>query len=229
MVSNADSAVMVTVSLVVAWLLGTIPFSYVIARLWGIQDLRRVGSGNVGATNVVRTAGWIPGILAFLLDFAKGVGGSALVWLVMTRLTPGTPGIAPAHPWISHTTWIFLGGFLAILGHVFSPWLGFRGGKGIATTLGVLTFLFPSAVLIMMGVAVVAILLTRYVSVGSLSAIALMPLVIYLLYRHRIVLADALLTIVLTLFLFWTHRSNLHRLWLGKENPIRTSTHEKKQ
>ncbi len=214
-------------SLAGAWLLGTIPFSYVVARLWGVQDLRQVGSGNVGATNVVRTVGWLPGILAFLLDLAKGVASPALVWLAVNRLASQTPEMIYAYPWMGSTTWMFIGGCLAIVGHVFSPWLGFRGGKGIATTLGVLTFLFPRAVLIMMGVAVVAILLTRYVSVGSLSAIALMPLAIYLLYPHRIMLGDALLTIVLTLFLFWTHRSNLYRLWLGQENPIRGSAPKK--
>ena len=140
------------------YLLGSVPFAHLLARRRGI-DLREVGSGNVGATNVLRTSGARQAVLVLCLDAAKG----AIAVLVAAALTTG-----PATP--------VAAGLAAVIGHIYPPWLGFRGGKGVATAVGVFAVLAPLALAIGCAAFVLAVWVTRYISVGSMAgAIALAP------------------------------------------------------
>lgn len=137
--------------IITAFLIGSIPFGWVIAKLWGVSDLRKVGSSNIGATNVVRTAGWLPGTLTFILDYLKGIGPMLYV--------------ATLNPKIS--VWI---GVAAVLGHCYSPFLKLRGGKGVSTTLGAVTALNPWIGFTAIVIYGITLGLTRVSAIGSLFA-----------------------------------------------------------
>jgi glycerol-3-phosphate acyltransferase PlsY len=185
------------VPLIVGYSIGSLPLGYLIAlRLKGI-DLRAVGSGNVGAANVYRTAGLALAILVVSVDVAKGAGSV----LIAARLTPGAAGSAAA-------------GVAAILGHVYPIWLRFRGGKGVATACGVFWILAPLATAIAAGVFVATVWATRYVSLGSLLAtIALPPLAWITSAPATVIVAG----IVAALLILERHRDNLVRLQNGIE------------
>lgn len=185
-------------ALVAAYLLGSVPFSFLVARAFGVKDVRRVGSGNVGATNVLRNAGKAAGVLAFLLDAGKG----ATAALVASRLDPHDP-VLPA-----------LAALGAVVGHMYPAWLRFQGGKGVATGLGAFAPLVPwaalGAVLVFGGVAAA----TRYVSLGSVAgALALAALALASAGAGPVALA-ATFTAALVVF---RHRSNLRRILGGTE------------
>jgi glycerol-3-phosphate acyltransferase PlsY len=185
--------------LTAAYVLGSIPFSYLVARRKGV-DVRTVGSGNVGATNVMRSAGRAAGILAFVLDFAKGAAATALALRVVGGASlPSTAAV------------------LAVLGHMYPPWLGFRGGKGVATGAGAFLPLAPVATATALGVFAVTLALTRYVSVASLVGTVSLAAAAYLTDRpHPIPLAAAGLAALIV----WKHRENLRRLFLGTERRL---------
>ncbi|MBS3733601.1 MAG: glycerol-3-phosphate 1-O-acyltransferase PlsY [Phycisphaerae bacterium] len=202
--------------------LGSVPVGVLLARARGV-DLRQVGSGNVGATNVARACGRRWGILCFCLDFAKGFVPALVAGLI---LRSGS-GAGTAPPAAHQAAWL-AAGCGAILGHVFSVWLGFRGGKGVATSLGVVCGVFPYMTL--PGLAALAVWLavtgaTRYVSLGSvLAAVAFVPLQAGLaavlgwpVRRLWPLLAFAAAMAVLILL---RHRHNLRRLLNGTENKI---------
>jgi glycerol-3-phosphate acyltransferase PlsY len=185
-----------------AFLLGSIPTGYLVARAKGI-DIRRHGSGNIGATNVLRTLGKPLGILVFFLDALKGF---AAVWMVMRYSEASAwPGILAA--------------VAAIVGHNYTPWLGFRGGKGIATSAGVLLALMPWAVLAIAVVWFVVFSITRYVSLASMSAAAALPVAVALL-SHFGRGGNAPLVIfalIISALAIWRHRANIQRLRDGTE------------
>jgi glycerol-3-phosphate acyltransferase PlsY len=137
-----------------AYLLGSLPFSFLVARFFGVKDVRAVGSGNVGATNVMRSAGKVAGILAFLLDAAKG----ALAVLLAQRLCGEASPLGPA------------AAAAAVAGHMYPVWLGFRGGKGVATGAGAFLPLAPLATAVGLSTFGLILAMTRYVSVASMSA-----------------------------------------------------------
>jgi len=182
-----------------AYLLGSIPFSYLVARRAGV-DVRKVGSGNVGATNVMRSAGRVAGVVAFLLDASKG----AVAALLAQRLDPG--GALPP-----------LAAACAVLGHMFPIWLGFTGGKGVATGAGAFLPLTPLAT----GVALVVFALTlafgRYVSLASLAAAVSLAAAAFLTGAPRPVAWTAA---VVTAVIIWKHRTNLRRIRAGTENRL---------
>jgi glycerol-3-phosphate acyltransferase PlsY len=183
------------VALVVAYLLGSIPFSYLVARLKGV-DVRRVGSGNVGATNVMRSAGRAAGLAAFVLDFLKG---SAATWLAL-RLAGPTVAAAAA--------------VTAVVGHMFPVWLRFKGGKGVATGAGAFLPVLPvPAVAGLLTFAVVAGL-TRYASVGSIAGASALPVVAFLM---RAPAASSWAAMVAAALIIWKHRGNLRRIAAGTE------------
>jgi glycerol-3-phosphate acyltransferase PlsY len=188
----------VALVLIAAYLLGSIPFSYLVARRWGIRDVRQVGSGNVGASNVMRAAGVLPGLLALLLDALKG-GAAAML---AQRLDLGN--------------WLPAGAAsLAVVGHLFPVWIGFRGGKGVATGAGAFLPLAPLAAgagLLSFGLALVA---TRYVSVSSLAGTATLAAATFALGSPAPVCAAA---VVVASLIFWRHRGNLERLRAGSES-----------
>lgn len=184
-----------------AYLLGSIPFGLLITRLFSLQDPRTHGSQNIGATNVLRSGHKLAAFLTLLFD---GLKGSSAVWIAVI--------LAPQL--------VYEAGLLAIIGHIFPLWLGFKGGKGIATALGVILALnWPLALLCLVTWASV-MAVTRYSSLASLSAVSVGPV-------YALVTQDTPLlyfTVLLACFLFWTHRGNIKRLRQGEEPKVGTRT-----
>jgi glycerol-3-phosphate acyltransferase PlsY len=189
-----------TVALILgsAYLLGSLPFSFLVARAFGVRDVRQVGSGNVGATNVARSAGRGAGALALALDTGKG----ALASLLALTLAPDREGL-----------WA-LAAAAAVLGHMYPVWLRFRGGKGVATGLGAFVPLAPMAAVGATGLFLVTTATTRFVSLGSMVGAASLATLAFVLDGPGPVSWTAAATAVLVL---WRHRSNLRRLWTGEE------------
>jgi glycerol-3-phosphate acyltransferase PlsY len=190
-------------ALAVSYAVGSIPFAYLAGAAAGV-DLRKQGSGNLGATNVVRVLGWKIGILVFLADALKG---ALPVLLLAQRI------VAPGDP----VLWALGCGVAAILGHVRPLYLGFRkGGKGVATAAGVFFALAPLPMLITFAVFVALVLGTGYVSLGSLLAALLLPAL--LLVSHGAASPLFIVSVVIACFVFWTHRANIGRLRRGEEH-----------
>ncbi|HUN63589.1 MAG TPA: glycerol-3-phosphate 1-O-acyltransferase PlsY [Candidatus Sulfotelmatobacter sp.] len=185
------------------YLLGSIPFGLILAKIIGGKDVREHGSGNIGATNVSRVVGPLPGILTLLLDTGKG---ALAVWLA-AKFTEYA------------ATAMMLAGLAALLGHCFPVWLRFRGGKGVATALGVYIALCTLAAGAALVVFALVLAFWRYVSLASLSAAAAMPLLIYFLWApgHAPPLVITLGTLFAAALLFYKHDSNLQRLVDGTE------------
>jgi glycerol-3-phosphate acyltransferase PlsY len=185
---------------IAAYLIGSIPFALILARRWGAPDLRRVGSGNLGAANVLRSSGILAGVTVMVLDIAKGAGSVMLA----QRFEGG--GVAPA-----------AAGIAAVVGHVYPVWLKFRGGKGVATACGVFTVLTPAAVPAALAVFVTSVWISKYISVGSVLASLALPLVAYAIGSPISVFAAALSTSALIVV---RHRTNLGRLRAGTERRL---------
>jgi acyl phosphate:glycerol-3-phosphate acyltransferase len=180
-----------------SYLLGSIPFSYLVARFFGVRDVRRVGSGNVGATNVMRSAGTLAGLVAFGLDASKGAAATAIA----QRLDPS--GLLPA-----------LAATGSVVGHVYPIWLGFRGGKGAATGAGAFAPIQPLASLGALVVFAAVALLTRYVSLGSITGAVALPALLGLLGAPQPVVVAASGVGALIIY---KHRTNVARLRAGSE------------
>ena len=181
-------------SLLAGYLLGSIPFGVLLTRMAGAGDLRRVGSGNIGATNVLRTGHKSLAALTLVLDGAKG----AVAVLIVRALWPGNKGLAAVG---------------ALLGHLYPVWIGFKGGKGVATFFGIMAALHWQSSI---GYAVVwlgVLALTRYSSVAGMSAALLAPVAAAVLGRFDL----TLLYLAFGLLIFWKHRANLERLFAGTE------------
>jgi glycerol-3-phosphate acyltransferase PlsY len=208
--------------LLAAYLLGSIPFSLIIGkRVKGI-DLREHGSGNLGATNVYRNLGAWWGGLCLVLDMAKGLLAVLMVSLVAAA-TAGDAGTLPLG--LPDDVYRILGAVMAILGHSFSPFAGFKGGKGIATTFGAFLILEPFPILIAFGVFLAVFFATRIVSLGSISAAAVFPWAV-LIFEIRSDNAHSTVLIVfsfvLALLVIWRHRANIKRLQSGTESRLNT-------
>jgi glycerol-3-phosphate acyltransferase PlsY len=189
-------------AVVLSYIVGSIPAAYLAGKSRGI-DLRRFGSGNLGATNVVRTLGWKVGLLVFAVDVAKGV----LPVLVLPRWTEGP---------LSREIVAILCGVAAILGHFRPVFLKFgKGGKGVATAAGVFFALAPLAMLAAVAVFAVVVLTSGYVSLGSLTAAVVLPSLLLVTEGTRSPLFQ--ISVVLAVFVFWTHRANIRRLRRGEE------------
>jgi len=183
--------------ILVAFFLGSVPFGLLFARLFGEKDPREVGSGNVGATNVARAAGKIAGVLTLILDAAKGYLPVILAW-----------------SWLQNPDYVALVGLFAILGHCYSPFLKGKGGKGVATGLGVYLALSPLALLLAAVVFGLLIWRFRYVALSSMGAAWAMVPLVYLMERSpMLTLFTALIAILIT----WRHRGNIERLIKGEE------------
>jgi len=185
--------------IVFAYLLGSVPVGVLLARMKG-ADPRKVGSGNIGATNVMRAAGKVTGALTLVGDILKGLLPVAVAFIV------GEPVIVVA-----------AAGLAAFLGHLFPLFLGFKGGKGVATALGVYLRLDPFAVFITVIVFVLVLLKWRFVSLGSLVGVAAMPLLLYLLNAPDYYVYLAL---IIGALIFIKHKDNIRRLFAGTENKI---------
>jgi glycerol-3-phosphate acyltransferase PlsY len=187
---------------VAAYLLGSIPFGYLLVRIFRGEDVRRSGSGNIGATNVSRRSPAL-GIATLLLDALKG---SAAVWT--------TYAIAHTYPVMA------LAALCAVLGHIFPVWLKFRGGKGFATGLGSFLIIAPKAVLIAIGIFVGVVILFRYVSLGSIIAVAAFPLLVYQMHAYGGPPDTLALISATSLLIIAKHYENVRRLFAGTENRI---------
>ena len=190
---------LVAAVILAGYLIGSIPFALILARRWG-ADLRQVGSGNLGAANVMRASGVPAGVLVAALDVAKG---AASVWLA-ARVGDG-PGLPAA------------AGLAAIIGHIYPIWLRFRGGKGVATACGVFSMLTPPAVPPALAIFVAVVWLTKYISLGSvLASMALPPMAYALGSPAPAVIAGAAASAIIV----FRHRSNVLRLWMGTERRV---------
>jgi len=192
-------------TLTTAYLLGSIPFGYLLVRFFRKEDVRSIGSGNIGATNVARSGGKGLGLLTLLLDALKGY----IAVLIAMHLAPNT-----AH---GPSTLAVAAAVAAVLGHVFPVWLGFRGGKGIATALGVFLALVPWVALAALGLFILVVATTRLVSLGSILAAISIPLFALLLVPRRS--AALLLGLsAISLISILKHHANIIRLLQGKES-----------
>lgn len=198
-----------TIVVIASYLLGSIPFGYIAGRLLGM-DIRKVGSGNIGATNVVRVLGKRYGYPVFALDFLKGFAAVTLSTAVAR--VADRPGPSPEVFGIS-------AGIFAVIGHSFPVWLKFRGGKGVAVSAGALFGLMPLAALIGAAIWAAVFLTTRYVSAASIAAAVALPLVIWIAARENESDGKALFyaSLCLAAFVIWRHRSNVFRLIHGSE------------
>jgi glycerol-3-phosphate acyltransferase PlsY len=221
-----------------AFLLGSIPFGLLIAKANGI-DIRQHGSGNIGATNVLRVMGKKYGIPCLLLDIFKGLVPTLLaITLIRFQGQPTGISISLLLPFAKydHSQWFAQSlqvatGLCAILGHNYSPWVGFKGGKGIATSAGVVIALMPAAIVILVGIWLVLFLTTRYVSVASVVAVGILPVITIWGSWHHGRIQDGTwnkplfaFSVVVAVLGIWKHRSNIKRLIAGTENRFEKKT-----
>jgi glycerol-3-phosphate acyltransferase PlsY len=199
----ARSLLTILLLLLIAYLLGSIPFGLFFARLFSGGDVRQSGSGNIGAANVARVAGPLPGMLTLLFDVAKG---ALAAWLV---------GHFTAHT----AKAMMLAGLAALLGHCFPVWLRFKGGKGVATGLGVFVVLCPLAALVAALLYVLVLVFWRFSSLASTSAAAATPLLVYFLWapHHAPPTVVSLGTLFAAALIIYKHKANLKRLMEGTE------------
>ena len=201
---------------IAAYLLGSIPTGFLVAKAKGI-DIRKTGSCNIGATNAMRVLGKPAGIFVLLADAAKGFGAVWLAALLLKQLNANA----------DVETARIIAGIFAVLGHNYTCWLKFKGGKGIATTAGVYLALAPWAVLVGLVVFILAVLLTKYVSVGSIAAAVALPATVWIMTPQNIFLG--IVSTALGALAIYKHKSNIQRLMAGTENRLgkKSSTPEK--
>ena len=191
---------MTTFVLVFSYLLGAIPNGLIFGKLLWKKDLRKIGSKNIGATNAWRTIGKPAGVLIFLLDFLKGA-----ISVLLAKMFVGTPLV------------IMLAGIFAIIGHSFTIYLMFHGGKGVATGLGVISMMMPKVAIFSFLVWLAIVLVTRYVSFGSCVAAAMVPI---LAFAFRLDTEYVCFGLIIGLFVIYRHKENIRRLVLGTEHKI---------
>ena len=207
----------IAIVLITAYLLGAIPFGYLIVRVREGADIRDVGSGGTGATNVSRKAGKAAGLLTLVLDASKGVAAVLVAKLILGLPLLGAPEAAGFFDW-----WVAVAAILVIIGHMFPLWLGFRGGKGVATGVGVFLVLAPFAVIAAGIIFVLIVISTRYVSLGSIVAASTIPLFIWLQHGLLRPVAEFWPTFIGALFIatliIVAHRGNIRRLMQRTES-----------
>ncbi len=208
--------------LVLSYLVGSIPTSIIVSKLVKGIDIREHGSGNAGGTNTIRVLGWKYGIFVILFDAFKG----AFAVVVIARLFGGNLPFSNQTPFDNFTLVQILAGLAAVMGHVWTIFAGFKGGKGIATALGFLVTIVTVDMLIAVAIFFIVVLATKYVSLGSISAAIALPLIIIIrenvfgvdIPGYYTILPFVILTSALVIY---THRKNIERLLKGKENKIK--------
>jgi glycerol-3-phosphate acyltransferase PlsY len=191
-----------------SYLLGSIPFGYLLVRIFRGEDVRQSGSGNIGATNVSRKSP-VLGVVTLFLDALKGTAAVALSYKVADR--------AVAIPTFEQMA---LAAFFAVLGHMFPVWLKFRGGKGVATGLGAFVVIAPKVVLVAAAIFVAVVVIFRYVSLGSIVAAASFPLLVYEMHAYGNVPMALVFMAATSLLIIARHRQNIRRLLAGTENRV---------
>ena len=216
-----ESMFLLATIIILSYLIGSIPTSIIVSKLTKGIDIREHGSGNAGGTNVMRVLGWKHGVFVIILDALKGV----LAVIVVARLHYGSMPFQNLTPFDDFTLVQIIAGISAVIGHIWTVFAGFRGGKGIATALGMLLMIVTTDMLIAVGVFVVVVTVSRYVSLGSILAAIAVPLT--LIVRENIFNVDipgyhTLLPFVIAvaLLVVFTHRKNVVRLINGNENKL---------
>lgn len=206
---------------VLSYLVGSIPTSIIVAKARRGIDIRQHGSGNAGGTNVIRVLGWKTGVMVIALDMAKGL----IATMFIARLMYGPIPFENKTPFDDFTVVQIIAGCAAILGHVWTLFAGFKGGKGMATAGGMLIGVAPVEVAVSFGVFAIVFLISHYVSLGSLSAAVAFPLTMF--FRENIFMVDIegyntliFFSIGISLLIIYTHRANIKRLLRGTENRI---------
>lgn len=203
---------------IVAYLLGSIPFGYLLVKIFRGEDIRLTGSGNIGATNVARSGAKGLGAVTLFLDALKGAIAVGFGWaLAISPFNPCSdpttylpiPCIPPLH--LMATAALF-----AVLGHVFPIWLKFKGGKGVATALGVFVILFPEAIPVSLAIFIIIVAVTRYISLGSILATIAFPIAAWFLYHPDSV--SLLLVVIVAALIIGKHYANIGRLLAGTES-----------
>lgn len=197
---------------VIAYLLGSIPFGYLLVRIFRGQDIRLTGSGNIGATNVARSGAKGLGIATLVLDALKGALAVGIAWYIASDEAIASACSCDLLP----AQLMAVAALFAVLGHVFPVWLKFKGGKGVATALGVFVVLFPKAILVSLVFFVLAVAATRYVSLGSILGAIAFPVAAYFLCQPSTL--TLLLTAAIALVVVLKHHENIGRLLAGTEN-----------
>ncbi len=216
------------VIVLLSYLVGSIPTSIIVSKLSKGIDIRNYGSGNAGGTNVFRVLGWKLGITTILLDAVKG----AIAVVLVARLYFGDFPFANATPFDDFTLIQIIAGVSAVIGHIWTVFAGFKGGKGIATALGFLITIITVDMLFAVAVFVIVVSLSRYISLGSVTAAVSVPLI--LIIRENVFGVDIPgyhtilpFCIAISLLVLYTHRANLSRLLKGNENRITLSKKQK--
>jgi len=211
----------ITVIAILSYLVGSVPTSIIVARSRRGIDIRQHGSGNAGGTNVIRVLGWKIGVSVIAADMAKGL----IATMLIARLMYGPIPFENNTPFDDFTVVQIIAGCAAILGHIWTLFAGFKGGKGIATAGGMLLGIAPIEVAISLGVFMIVFLISHYVSLGSLSAAVSFPLTMFL--RENVFMVDITgyntliyFSVAISLLIFFTHRTNIKRLLAGTENRI---------
>jgi glycerol-3-phosphate acyltransferase PlsY len=186
--------------IIIGYLIGAIPFGFIAGKLKGF-DLRKVGSGNIGATNIYRTLGTLPAILVFILDLLKG----ALAVYAARMIIPDSPAV------------IVISGIAAVIGHMYPVYIGFKGGKGSATSLGVLLGIAPDLFAVAMIYTAVAIAVTRYVSVTSITGVILLSVLMFAFHKP---VEYSIATVIVAVLVTYKHIPNIKRLLSGTEPKI---------
>lgn len=207
--------------IILSYLVGSIPTSIIISKAVKGIDIRNYGSGNAGGTNVMRVLGWKHGVLVIFLDALKG----AIAVVLVARLHYGVLPFQNVSPFDDFTLVQIIAGISAVIGHIWTVFAGFRGGKGIATALGMLLMIITVDMLIAVGIFLIVVLISRYVSLGSIVSAMSVPL--SMIFRENVLHThiegyNTLLPFVIgvSLLVIFTHRKNLVRLFNGTENKL---------
>ena len=198
-----------------AYLLGSIPFGYLLVRIFRGEDIRQTGSGNIGATNVARSGAKGLGIATLVLDAIKGATCRVAWLLSLLGQNTISAAISP-HPCAPALRLMSSAALCAVLGHVFPVWLRFKGGKGVATALGVFCVLFPKAILVALAIFILVVVITRYVSLGSILGAIAFPVAAYFMQNPDWL--SLLLASGVSLIIILKHHQNISRLLAGTEN-----------
>ena len=211
----------IAVILVLSYMIGSIPASVWIGKVMYNKDLREHGSGNAGATNAFRVLGWKAGTLAAIVDLGKGLLAAGVIATIRIDAIPAGLGF-----WEAESVIRLIAGVSAVVGHMYPLWAGFKGGKGVNTTAGVLLALTPTVMFITLGIFALVLFSSRYVSVASLSATLAYPSAIafskYVLHTESLDASVFVFSLFLAASIFIAHRSNIQRLLSGSENRVRS-------
>lgn len=188
-------------SLLIGYLIGCFQSAYIISRIKGRLDIRKYGSGNAGTTNVIRVMGWKAGIITFFMDVFKAAIGVLVCYLIFDDILMG-----------------YYAGVGVVIGHNWPVFLGFRGGKGIAATIGLLMAVDIKIGLIVIGIMAIVIFISRYVSLGSILMVISIPILMAIFYTDRP--QYIVLGVILMIFALYNHRANIKRLLNGTENKL---------